>query len=207
MVSCFHCVAFAMPRGPGAVALLFSPREVFVLPGACAASRRLLAPARGAPRLLRSRPSSASRGGASRCPHKVASPTPHPGATRWGPRGLRSDGRSHPPGGLASPSRSSRNRSTGRVSVFGRGVGTAPGARPQSRRSVRVPSGQTGGWRRWPRPGSHPGEGNSEGPDAGLCLLGRAQGVFACAARGRGAREGRQAPGARGRLVPLRNLR
>jgi hypothetical protein len=63
------------------------------LPGGCAAARRLLAPARRAPRLLQPRPSSAARGGAPRCPHTTASPTPHPGSARWGPRGLRSDGR------------------------------------------------------------------------------------------------------------------
>jgi len=48
------------------------------LPGGCAAFRRWLAPARLAPRLHRPRPSSASRGGAPRCPHVSASPTPAP---------------------------------------------------------------------------------------------------------------------------------
>ena len=63
------------------------------MPGGCAASRRLLAPARRAPRLLRPRPSSAALDGAPRCPQKTASPTPHPGSARWGPRGLRRHGR------------------------------------------------------------------------------------------------------------------
>jgi hypothetical protein len=73
------------------------------LPCGCPASRRLLTPARFAPKLLQPRPSSASRGGAPRCPHTTASPTPRPGSARWGPRGLRRDGRSHPPGGLNTP--------------------------------------------------------------------------------------------------------
>ena len=57
-----------------------------VLPGGCAAARRLLAPARCAPRLPRPRPSSASRAGAPRCPHEAASPTPRPGPRAGSPR-------------------------------------------------------------------------------------------------------------------------
>jgi hypothetical protein len=62
------------------------------LPVRCGGSRRLLAPARGAPRLRRPRPGSASRGGAPRCPQTTASPTPRPGSARREPRGLRRHG-------------------------------------------------------------------------------------------------------------------
>jgi len=76
-------------KNVAALELWFAPRAcfffhcaAFVLPGGLAAARRLLAPARGAPRLLRPRPSSAVRGGAPRCPHDAASPIPHPGSAR-----------------------------------------------------------------------------------------------------------------------------
>jgi hypothetical protein len=65
----------------------------FILPGGWGAARRWLAPARGAPSLLRPRPSNAARVGAPRCPQETASPTPHPGSARWGSRGLRRHGR------------------------------------------------------------------------------------------------------------------
>ena len=71
-----------------------SLRAALVLPGGCSASRRLLAPARRAPRLLRPRPSSASRGGAPRCPQDDGVTDTPPRAARWGPRSLRSHGRS-----------------------------------------------------------------------------------------------------------------
>jgi len=56
------------------------------LPSGCAAPRRLLAPARCAPRLPRPRPSSASRFGAPRCPQETASSTPRPGPRAGSPR-------------------------------------------------------------------------------------------------------------------------
>ena len=78
----------------------FSLREFLFLPGGCAAARRLLAPARGAPRLLRLRPGSASRAGAPRC-LPLRGITDTPAAIRTpGPRSRRRDGRWHPPGGL-----------------------------------------------------------------------------------------------------------
>ena len=73
------------------------------MPGGCAAARRLLAPARGAPRLLRPRPSSASRGEvpsvSANCrvtdtpPRLRTLGTPWP-VERWPP---------HPPGGWKPP--------------------------------------------------------------------------------------------------------
>ena len=56
------------------------------MPSGCAASCRLLAPARCAPRLPRPRPSSASQARAPRCPQEAASPTPRPGPRAGSPR-------------------------------------------------------------------------------------------------------------------------
>jgi hypothetical protein len=120
-------------------------RGGFLLPGGCAAPRRLLAAARCAPRLPRPRPSSAPRAGPPRCPHEAASPTPRP-VRALGPRGRGSHGRWHPLGGLNTPHPGGAPWRTGGGS---KSAGAAGGT---SLRSPRAPRVRIGVGRRWPRP-------------------------------------------------------
>jgi hypothetical protein len=83
--SCDSVGVFFCPAG-SELFFFLSLRNGLVVPSGCAAARRLLAPARCAPRLPRPRPSSASPAGAPRCLHETAPPTPHPGPHAGSPR-------------------------------------------------------------------------------------------------------------------------
>ena len=178
-----YCQCFSATLRP---ARSWSLREAFFLPGRCAAARRLLAPARGAPRLLRLRPSrDVSRRGPSLFVRRHASDTP-PRDARSVTRSRRRHGRWHPPGGLKAPLPESGGPNPhSHLPVLARPLKQAPGERegdgedrPAGDRShcaeacgpraARMAGGNAG-----PDRASHAREGNSEGPHAGLCLLGR----------------------------------
>jgi hypothetical protein len=82
----------------------------------------LVAPAPRACRLLRPRPESAIRAGVPRRSQETASLTPHPGSARWGPRCLRRNRRSHPPGGISPPTQRNCSYLPSRTLVDGRVV-------------------------------------------------------------------------------------
>jgi hypothetical protein len=162
---------------------------VFVLPGGCATPPRLLSRHRRdrcAPRLLRLRPGSASRAGVpSVSARRRVTDTPASNRAP-GPRSLRRDGRSHPPGGLNTPHpQSGGTNPTGRfpglakrfVQLHGKREGGGEirpageksyGAEACGHQAARPASGNAG-----PDRASLPREGNSEVPHASLCLLGR----------------------------------
>jgi len=84
-------------------------------------------------------------GRAPRRPHETASPTPHPGSARWGPRGLRRDGRLHPPSGPSPPPKdASRTSQAGPWRAGGWRADPPHGRKEPSRRSVRAPDALAG---------------------------------------------------------------
>jgi hypothetical protein len=173
----------------------------FVLPDRCAASschstpwrfscrRRgwlgaaLRLPSRGGRTLLRPRPESAIRVGAPRHSHGPAPPSPQRGSRVRCPRAPERFA-THGTGGLNAPrsrcgaahraedsaerNDSCWNLARGWVVVTRPAGDRSHGAEACGDRSARPAGGDAG-----PDRASHAREGNSEGPHAGLCLLGR----------------------------------
>ena len=167
------------PRAWSGRLLLRHCVTAFVLPSGCAASLRLLAPARCAPRLPRPRPRSAFQAGAPRCPHETAAPIPRPGPRAGSPR-LRETWPPAPAWRIEFPPPECGGLSEGRAAAWRDGSCSymangrvAVKIRPAGDRSHRA--GACGSracrssrWRRWRRP-----KAEQRGSARRACLLGR----------------------------------
>ena len=180
-----HCVPFFCPAGVEQSPSSLPLRDGSMLPRGCTAPRRLLAPARCAPRLPQPRPSSSSRAGAPRCSHEAASPTPRRSPRAGSPRSRETWPLApawrieyhHPQNQGDSVVRLRPGFQRDLLQVLCEREGgseirpagdTSHCAEACGHRAARPAGGDAD-----PDRAFHARKGNSEGPHVGLCLLGR----------------------------------